>query len=231
MGWYLEERPHNMLELRRTMRKIDWRLCLVADTEAAGTRNLVPIIQEAAEAGATLIQLRGKNCETREFLDLAFRTSEILKSIEIPLFINDRVDVALACGADGVHLGQQDMPLVYARKLMGKDRMIGISVNTHEEALEAVSGGADYVGAGPVFFTSSKEKIPAILGLEGLRSFRKKVQIPILAIGGITAENAGAVISTGVDGIAVISAVMGAKNITEAIGNLLKGWDPIRARS
>jgi thiamine-phosphate pyrophosphorylase len=225
------ERPHNMLELRRTMREIDWRLCLVADTEAAGTRNLVSIIQEAAEAGATLIQLRGKNYETREFLDLAFRTSEILRSTEIPLFINDRVDVALACGADGVHLGQQDMPLVYARKLMGKDRLIGISVNTLEEALDAVSGGADYIGAGPVFFTSSKEKIPAILGLDGLRSLRKKVHIPILAIGGITVENAGAMISAGVDGIAVISAVMGAKNIATAIRNLLKGWDSIRARS
>ena len=203
------------------MTAIDWRLCLVADAEAAGPRNLVSIIQEATKAGATLIQLRSKKSKTREFLDLALQTAEILKHTEIPLIINDRVDVALACGADGVHLGQQDMPLVHARKLLGKDRLIGISVNTIEEAQAAEREGADYIGVGPVYFTSSKDKIPGILGLEGLRAVRKKVHIPILAIGGINTQNVRAVISCGADGIAVISAIMGADDAAKATTRLL----------
>lgn len=213
------------------MKRIDWRLCLVADIGAAGKRDIVAIIHEAADAGATLIQLRGKNCETRKFLDLALQTSGILKTKGIPLIINDRADVALACGAEGLHLGQQDLPLVHARKILGEDRLIGISVNTLEQAKAAESGGADYLGVGPVYFTSSKDKLPTILGLKGLRTFREKVQIPILAIGGITAENAGDVISSGADGIAVISAIMDANNIIEATQTLLKKWESIDSQS
>jgi thiamine-phosphate pyrophosphorylase len=109
--------------------------------------------------------------------------------------------------------------------------LIGISVNTLEQAKAAESGGADYLGVGPVYFTSSKDKLPTILGLEGLRSFGEKVQIPILAIGGITAENAGDVISSGADGIAVISAIMGVNNIIEATQTLLKKWESIDSQS
>ena len=210
-----------MLELRVTMKAIDWRLCLVADMAAAGKRDLVAIVQEAAAAGATIIQLRGKNCKTREFLALAVRIASFLKPKGIPLIVNDRADIALACEADGLHLGQQDIPLVFARKILGQNRLIGISVNTIEEAQTAEKEGADYVGVGPVYFTSSKDKLPTILGLEGLRSVRDKVHIPILAIGGLTAENARAVISAGADGIAVISAIMGEDDISEATKSLL----------
>ena len=210
-----------MLELRVTMKAIDWRLCLVADMEAAGKRDLVAIIQESVEAGATMIQLRGKNCTTQEFLDLAVRISGFLNPKGIPLIVNDRADIALACEADGLHLGQQDIPLVFARKILGQNRLIGISVNTIEEAQTAEKEGADYVGVGPVYFTSSKDKLPTILGLEGLRSVRENVHIPILAIGGLTAENARAVISAGADGIAVISAIMGEDDISEATKSLL----------
>lgn len=203
------------------MKAIDWRLCLVADAEAAGTRDLLAIIREAADAGATLIQLRGKTLDTRDFLDLAMRTSGFLKPRGIPLIINDRADVVLASGADGLHLGQKDLPLAYARKILGKERLIGISVNTIEEARAAESGGADYIGVGPIHFTSSKDKLPTILGLEGLRFVREKVRIPILAIGGIDADNAKAVMASGADGIAVISAIMGADNISKATGKLL----------
>jgi thiamine-phosphate pyrophosphorylase len=221
MEWYLEERPHNMLELRITMKAIDWRLCLVADMEAAGKRDLVAIVQEATAAGATMIQLRGKNCNMREFLDLAVQIADLLKPIGIPLIINDRADIALACEADGLHLGQQDLPLANAREILGNERLIGISVNTLDEARKAEQGGADYIGVGPIYFTASKEKLPAILGLDGLRTCRKKVQIPILAIGGITAGNAKAVISAGADGIAVISAIMGENDISKATKSLL----------
>jgi len=194
----------------------------VADSEAAGNRNLISIIREAVDAGVTLVQLRGKNLEIRAFLNLAVQASEFLKSRNIPLIINDRIDVALACEADGVHLGQEDLPLPIARKIMRKERLIGISVNTIKEAEESEAEGADYIGVGPIFYTSSKEDLRSILGFEGLKAIRNKVKIPILAIGGINAENAGDVIVSGADGIAVISAIMDAKNITEATRNLLE---------
>jgi len=204
------------------MKTIDWRLCLVADAEAAGSRNLISIIREAVDAGVTLVQLRVKNLDIRAFLDLAVQTSELLKSRNIPLIINDRIDVALACEADGVHLGQEDLPLPIARKIMGRERLIGISVNSVKEAEESEAEGADYIGVGPIFYTSSKEDLRTILGFEGLKAIKNKVIIPILAIGGINAKNTGSVIDSGADGIAVISAIMDAKDITEATRILLE---------
>ena len=204
------------------MTPIDWRLCLIADAEAAGDRSLVSIIREAVEAGTTLVQLRGKKLSTRRFLNLALETSEYLRSRDIPLIINDRIDVALSCNADGVHLGQEDLPLPFARKILGEQRLIGISVNTVKEAEEAVANGASYLGVGPIYDTSSKEELRTILHLEGLRNIRKKVKIPILAVGGIQAKNACEVISSGADGIAVISAIMASKDIAKAARRLFR---------
>jgi thiamine-phosphate pyrophosphorylase len=212
-----------------SMRSIDWRLCLVADAEAAGPRDLVSIVREAAEAGATLIQLRGKKLEIRQFLDVAVRVSHVLNRMEIPLIVNDRIDIALACGADGVHLGQDDLPLAYARKIMGKEKIIGISVNTLEQAEEAESGGADYIGAGPLFYTASKEELGTILGPDGLLSIRQRVRIPILAIGGITADRVKEAFAAGADGIAVISAIIGAENVHDATKKLLYEIDEFRS--
>ncbi len=204
------------------MKPIDWRLCLIADAEAAGERNLVSLIREAVEAGTTLVQLRGKKLSTRRFLDIALETSLCLESRNIPLIINDRIDVALACGAEGVHLGQEDLPLPFARTILGKSKLVGISVNTIKEAEEAEAGGASYIGVGPVFYTSSKDELRTILHLEGLRAIREKVNIPILAIGGIHARNARDVISAGADGIAVISALMASEYIAESTRQLLE---------
>ncbi len=204
------------------MKTIDWRLCLVADAEASGNRNLISIIREAVDAGVTLVQLRGKKMDIRAFLNLAIQTSEFLKSQNIPLIINDRIDITLACEADGLHLGQEDLPLPIARKIIGRDKLIGISVSTVTEAEKSEAEGADYIGVGPIFFTSSKKNLRSILGFEGLKAIRNKVKIPILAIGGIKAENAGEVIASGANGIAVISAIMDAKNISEATRNLLE---------
>jgi thiamine-phosphate pyrophosphorylase len=206
----------------KVMKPIDWRLCLIADTEAAGDRSLVSIIREAVEAGATLVQVRGKKLSTRQFLNLALAASEFLKSRDIPLIINDRIDIALACDADGVHLGQEDLPLPFARKILGEKRLIGISVNTIKEAEEAEAKGASYLGVGPIYDTSSKEELRTILHLEGLRNIRKKVKIPILAVGGIQAENARDIISSGADGIAVISALMASNDIAKATRRLLQ---------
>lgn len=200
--------------------KIDWRLCLVADAEAAGEKDILSIIKEAVEGGVTLIQLRSKNLNAREFLEISLRASDLLKRKNIPLIINDRVDIALACQASGVHLGQQDLPLTYARKILGKSRMIGISVNTEDEAVNAEQGGVDYLGVGPIFSTLSKKDLRPLLGPEGLRVIRQKVKIPILAIGGISATNAREVMEAGASGIAVISAIMGADNIRQAAKEL-----------
>jgi len=204
------------------MKSIDWKLCLVADSEAAKGRYLLKLIEKGVDSGVTLVQLRAKELQTREFLQLALQTAKLLKEKSIPLIINDRIDIALACGAEGVHLGQEDIPLPYARKILGKKKRIGISVNTVNEAEEAEKGGADYLGVGPVYYTPSKRDLKAILGPSGLKVIREKVKIPILAIGGINAENAREVMSCGVDGIAVISALMEAEDIAEATRELIQ---------
>lgn len=203
-----------------SLKKIDWRLCLVADAESAGERNILALIQEAVRGGATMIQLRAKTLSLREFLRISLEASKLFKRENIPLIINDRIDIALACQATGVHLGQEDFPLSFARKILGKKKLIGISVNTEEEALEAEKKGADYLGVGPIFPTPSKKDLKQLLGLDGLRRIREKIKIPILAIGGINAKNAREVIKAGADGIAVISAIMGAEDIRRATREL-----------
>ncbi len=203
------------------MKKIDWTLCLIADTEFASGRDIFSMTEEAVEEGVTLVQLRAKNLSDRDFLHLALKLSEKLEEKRTPLIINDRVDIAFSSGATGVHMGQDDLPLSYAREILGRDKLIGISANTKEEALLAEEGGADYLGVGPVYFTSTKKSANTPLGLEGFREIRKKVRIPILAIGGINHKNASDVMACGADGIAVISAIWGANNIHQAVKELL----------
>lgn len=204
---------------------MDWRLCFIADAEAAGERDVLNLIRGAVRGGATLIQLRGKNWSTREFLRNALRTAEFLKEKGIPFIINDRVDIALACDADGVHLGREDIPLPYARTILGRSKIIGGSAETAAEALHVEKEGADYLGAAPVFFTASKGGIPPGFGLEGLRVIRDKVKIPILAVGGLHAGNVAEVMACGVDGVAVISAVSGAAEPSTAARKLRKAID------
>ena len=203
------------------MGSIDWTLCLIADVEFASGRDIIRLTDEAVEEGVTLVQLRAKNLPARDFLHLALKLSEKLRRKKTPFIINDRVDIAFSCGAAGVHLGQDDLPLPYARKILGRDKLIGISVNTAEEAQSAEEGGADYLGVGPVYFTPTKKNGKPSLGLEGLRAIREKVRIPILAVGGINHKNASNVMGCGADGIAVISAIWGAKNIRQGTKELL----------
>ncbi len=188
----------------------DLRLYLVADVEFAAGRDLAYLAGEAVLGGVTIVQLRAKGSGTREFLELAVRMAAALKSRSIPLIINDRVDIALACGADGVHLGQDDMPLGKARELLGSTKIIGVSANTLKEAREAERFGADYIGLGPIYATASKDTDLPVLGPEGIRRMRQKIDIPIIAIGGIDAGNAADVMNAGATGIAVISAILGA---------------------
>jgi thiamine-phosphate pyrophosphorylase len=197
-------------------------LCLIADAEASSGREILPLVRQAISGGVDLVQLRGKSWSGQQFLENGLILSRFLSAIKIPLIINDRVDIALACGADGVHLGQDDLPLQHARKLLGKNRIIGISVSTADEAIEAEKDGADYVGLGPIFPTPSKETPLSPLGIEGLRLVRGTIRIPILAIGGINAQNARGLLEAGADGIAVISAILGAPDIHAATQELRK---------
>ena len=204
------------------MKKIDWSLYLVADTEFAAGRDLVIPVSEAVHGGVTVVQLRAKDFGTRDFLELASRMNEQLRRSGIPLLINDRVDIVLACGAAGVHLGQDDMPLPDARRLLGPGKVIGISVNTLDEAAEAERLGADYVGLGPVYGTSTKQTVLPVLGPEGIQRIKRQIRIPIIAIGGINAANADAVKKAGAAGVAVVSAILGAADARQAAAELKK---------
>jgi thiamine-phosphate pyrophosphorylase len=211
---------------------IDYSLTLVADADflkriaAPGTagRDLLGIVEAAVQGGVTVVQIRAKALPFREFLDLGLNAADRLAGTGVLLLVNDRVDIALACGADGVHLGQEDMPLATARNILGRDRIIGISVNTVEEARAAEAGGADYVGAAPAFATATKETALPVLGPEGVRSIKRAVRIPVVAIGGINAGNLTALAASGADGIAVISAVLGAPDARRAAEDLRKAF-------
>ncbi len=202
-------------------RMADLRLYLVADVDITPRDGISSsLVEEAVRGGVTMVQLRAKGLETREFLELATRMASVLKRRAIPLIINDRVDIALACGADGVHLGQDDMTPDKARELLGSSKIIGVSVNTLKEAQEAERLGADYVGLGPIYATSTKDTELPVLGPEGIRRIGQKIGIPIIAIGGISASNAADVMKAGAAGIAVVSAILGAPDTRLAAAEL-----------
>jgi len=189
-------------------RSPDYSLYLVTDDALAGGRSIEWIVAEAVAGGVTCVQLREKHAESRAYYERARALRERLRPLGIPLIINDRLDIALAAGADGVHLGQGDLPCVEARHIAGPNFLIGISVSTTAEAQAAARDGADYLGISPIFDTPTKTDTPPATGIDGLRAIRAAVSLPLVAIGGIKAENAAAVVRAGADGIAVVSAIM-----------------------
>lgn len=192
------------------MQDINWSVCCITDRPPAGGHSIVDIVRAAIAGGATLIQLREKTASTRAMIDLGRDLMEITQAAGVPLIVNDRVDVALAIGADGVHVGQEDMPASLARQLIGPERILGVSVETAEQARQAERDGADYLGAGPIYHTPSKADAGTPIGLMGLLTVLQDTSLPVLAIGGITHENAAAVIKAGAHGLAVISAIISA---------------------
>jgi thiamine-phosphate diphosphorylase len=170
----------------------------------------------ALQGGARLIQLRDKVATTRQLIEYAQALRALTRDYDALLIINDRLDVALAVGADGVHLGQDDMPVPLARRVAGDALIIGVSAETVEEAIRAEAEGADYLGVGPMFATATKPDAGAPVGPERLRQIKQRVTIPVFGIGGITLENAEQVLQAGADGICVISAVLGAPDPTDA---------------
>lgn len=195
---------------------IDYSLYLVTDRSLALGRELVEVVSAAVQGGVTVVQIREKGSSSREFLALAQALKGVLAPRGIPLIVNDRLDLALACDAAGVHLGQEDLPCDLARRLLGPERLLGVSVGTPEEARQAERAGADYLGVSPIFVTPTKRDTPAATGLDGLRAIRAVTALPLVAIGGLSAANAGEVMAAGADGIAVVSALMAAADPREA---------------
>lgn len=208
------------------MSKIDYSTYLVTDTDMCPREKLIDVVGGAIRGGVTLIQLREKEISTREFYNEAVLLKELCKKNGVPLIINDRLDIALAVDADGIHVGQSDMPIEVIRRILGRDKIIGLSAGNVHDAEEAVKGGADYLGVGAVFRTATKKDANDV-GIEMLEKVRAAVKIPIVGIGGINSNNIEKLYGTGIDGVAVVSCIMAsddpynaAKQLAEKVKNL-----------
>jgi len=192
------------------------RLYLVTDQASCGGRTLADVVAAAVQGGAGCVQLREKQLGTRDFVAMALALRDLLAPHGVPLVINDRVDVALACGAHGVHLGQSDMPVEHARSLLPPTVFIGWSVETPQDVARSAGLPVDYLGVSPVFATPTKSDTATPWGLEGLRAVREASPLPLVAIGGIQESNARAVLASGADGLAVVSALCAAPDTRAA---------------
>ena len=194
---------------------IDYSVYLVTDRRDKTDDEFLNIIEEAIKGGTTIVQLREKTASTKEFYDLALKVKEITSRYDVPLLINDRIDIALAVGSEGVHIGQDDMPADIAREIIGEDKILGVSASTVEEAKKAEIDSADYIGSGAVFPTSTKDDADSV-SKEELKKIVDSIDIPVVAIGGITVENAHTLKASGIAGFSVVSAIMSAEDPKEA---------------
>ncbi|MGB9775040.1 MAG: thiamine phosphate synthase [Anaerolineae bacterium] len=209
---------------------IDWSLYVITDAKLSRGRSHQEIIRAAVAGGATVVQYREKEGTTRRMMEEARALRDLARQAGVPFIVNDRVDIALAVDADGVHVGQDDMPAPLARKLMGPGKIVGVSVDNVEQAIQAERDGADYVGAGPIFATPTKPDAAPPIGLDGLAEICRRISIPVVAIGGINEENAAAVIEAGADGVAVVSAVVAAEDVEAAARRLRQAVEEARQR-
>jgi len=213
----------NSPEQQRGYRDLSSRLMLhvLTDREWSLGRDTLTVARAALEGGATALQLRDKTASTRVLVEEGLVLRTLTREHGALFIINDRIDVALAVDADGAHVGQDDMPGTLARQLLGPDRILGISAGNQKEAAIAVSAGADYLGVGPIYATRGKADAGDPTGTQLLTALKARYTIPLVAIGGITAGNAGAVIRAGATGVAVITAVVNAEDITTATLDLI----------
>jgi len=205
-------------------------LYLVTDAGLSRGRSHSRIVEAAVRGGVTMVQYREKDAPTRRMIEEAAVLCGLCRAAGISFIVNDRLDVALAVDADGVHVGQDDMPAPRARRLLGRKKILGVSAGSVEEALKAVEDGADYIGASPVFSTPTKPDAPPPLGIEGLRRITQAARIPVVAIGGINASNAAAMREAGAAGIAVVSAIVAAEDVEEAARALRDALENVRAQ-
>lgn len=194
------------------MNQPNYGVYLVTQASLSGGRSTVDVVGAALAGGVDVVQLREKDATARERYDLGLELREMTREAGVPLVVNDRVDLARAVEADGVHLGDEDLPVPVARELLGPDAIVGRSVSSVAAAEAAVEAGADYLGVGAIYATGSKDvaEDDAEIGLDTLRAIADAVDVPVVAIGGVTVENAREVVEAGADGVAVISAITGA---------------------
>lgn len=203
--------------------KLNYSLYLVTDRQILAGRELCACVEQAIRGGVTLVQLREKTVSSLEFYQVACKLRQLTDDYKVPLIINDRLDIALAVEAAGLHIGQDDMPAEIARRLLGPGKILGVSVSSVEEARAAVQAGADYLGVGAVFPTASKADANAVSFGE-LARIKRAVDVPVVAIGGIAADNLAKVRAVGVDGAAVISAILGRQDCHDAAQGLARIW-------
>jgi thiamine-phosphate pyrophosphorylase len=196
-------------------------LYAILDPSQGKARPAIGILTDLLNGGAKLLQLRAKDLTSNEFYRLAIEARKLTRQSGCLLIVNDRVDIALASQADGVHLGQEDLPLETARKLMGEQKIVGISTHDLAQAQEAEKAGADYIGFGPIFGTSTKETGYSARGVEMLREVCAAAKIPVVAIGGITENNVAQVWNAGAEAAAIISDIMAAKNVSEKVRRII----------
>lgn len=194
--------------------ELDYSLYLVTDRELMSTATLEEAVEQAILGGTTLVQLREKDVSTLEFYRTAVKFKQVTDQYHVPLIINDRVDIALAVDAAGVHIGQSDLPVQRVRAILGKDKVLGVSASTREEAIRAQEDGADYLGVGAMFATGTKTDAK-LVPMEELKKIREAVTLPIVVIGGINRKTIPLFDGMGIDGIAVVSALISAKDITK----------------
>lgn len=194
---------------------IDYTLYLVTDRSLMSSKHLTEAVEQAILGGCTMVQLREKDISFVDFCKLALEVKQVTDNYHIPLIINDRIDIAMAIKADGVHIGQHDIHASIARKMIGNDMLLGVSAASTEEAIQAMKDGADYLGIGAMFPTVTKTDAK-LVSLEELQNIRSEVSLPIVVIGGINKENAGIFKNIGVDGLAVISAIIAQPDIKKA---------------
>lgn len=208
------------------MRNIDYGTYLVTDTDMCPREKLVDTVTEAIKGGVSIVQLREKEISTREFYNEALELKKICSMYNVPLIINDRLDIALAVDADGIHVGQSDLPIDVIRRFLGDDKLIGLSAGNVEEALTAVEMGADYLGVGAVFHTDTK-KDAIDVGIDMLKAVRNATDIPMVGIGGINIDNIEKLYGSAIEGVAVVTCIMAAndsyraaKELSEKVKNL-----------
>ena len=198
-------------------------LYAILDPEQTKNRAVDPVMEQLLEGGAKILQLRVKSLAPKDFLDLARQVREQTRAAGCRLIINDRIDIALACDADGVHLGQDDLPLAAGKKLLG-DRIVGISTHDIAQAKEAERNGADYIGFGPMFGTTTKNTGLSARGIDMLKQIRAAMKIPIVAIGGINENNVQEVWQAGADSAAIISDILGADDVLEKVKSITRRY-------
>ena len=202
------------------------RLYLVTNRYQDSLESFLEKIETACRSGVTIVQLREKNLTTNQYYQLAKQVKEITDAYQVPLIIDDRLDVCLAVDAAGLHIGDDELPVSVARKVLGPDKILGVTAKTVKRALEAEEGGADYLGTGAIFPTTTKENAPITL-ISTLKTICQRVAIPVVAIGGLTSENIDQLIGTGIAGVAVVRDLMQAEDIEAKTQAFLTKLDDI----